>query len=96
MKVNSYLWLAGCRSGQLWNTKIRHGIWFLNQHVDESLLLADGLCLLMLRDGWGRWRLDEDDFVVLLMVNDWSWCYILLFWFLWWNVNLIRGEERPY
>lgn len=84
------LWLGWLRGCGCWDDNILLILGLLDQHIDESLLLIlrlqwDDRCLVR---GW-RWRLDEDDLVVLLRLSNWQiWTLtdLLLLW--WWHMHI--------
>lgn len=85
-----YLWFARLGWCSLWNDDVLLLLWFLDQHIDQSLLFVlwgwwDDWSLV----GWWRWGLNEDDLVVLLGLGYWN---LTLDWnllWLWWgNVHI--------
>lgn len=81
-----YFWLAWLCWSSSWDDNFLLFFWFLDQYVDQCLLFVlrsswDDWCLI----GWWGWRLNEDNFVVLLSLGYWNLTLDRdLFW-LWWR-----------
>lgn len=87
------LWLAWSQwRWRIWGSEVLDILWFLYQHVNESLLgvLSNCGCLLLWRVRWSRRSLDEDDLVMFLWSSssELQLLTLLLLILWWWNVNV--------